>query len=101
MSGAPTRTEPRNLLLAFATAVGAALPGAFLTMLFDSIGKDPIGPILYLAVLLIPALFGFAVYALALHSDSNNQNPPLALAAGFSLAASVLAFIAALRWFIP
>ncbi len=100
MSNVPTQSEPRNLHIVFAVAVAAALPVAFLTMMFDSIGKDPIGPILYLAVLLIPALFGFAAHVLAITVDSNLPNPPLALAAVFSFAASIIAFLVTLNWFI-
>lgn len=100
MSAPHSQSEPRYLHIVFAVAVAAALPVAFLTMMFDSIGKDPNGPLLYLAVLLIPALIGFAAHVLAITIDSNLPNPPLALAAVFSLAASMVAFLVAFKWFI-
>ena len=89
-------SEAHSSLGVFASVVGVTIPAAFLTMMADSIGKDPYGPILYLSVVVGPSLLGFLAYAIGLRIDPNVPRSALGPAVVVSLCASLLAFVLSL-----
>jgi hypothetical protein len=81
------------------SVVGVTIPAAILTLLLETVGKEPPNFILFWAVAVVPSLLGFAAYRVALWLDPN-PSEAFAPAVCVSFLASVAALVARVGWLV-